>query len=1032
MVNVAENHPLKNLHRLIDEATNADGIETVLRLIDESRSVDVEELARVTTRALRKARALGHSAHDQEERMLVGLLLPRCLRPSSDDVASIRSRSVLHELLSEWINELREGDRLRIRDRVLEECIRSAQQRSETVKPALLTIGAIGYRSRRIEKLLRAMLRREDETGDLALSITVDLGVRPSLLPRVRKVIVARSKVRPTSVLYALQQLSDPNLFGVAVRVLSHIRTTSNSPHMGVVAGLFSRMAGKWPERPRLQDRAWEKIVESTGLASGAVLNDGALAARCNSPTVVHDLLRQALRYDSSSESVRVGKWIRYSQLQECCRPRQLGGWVYKLSRSEVSVLHKDAAFVSQADGAEQWRTTESRLRKDACRTAFCLGYEPALDWIEEILTNEGNPYVKHEVLDAFSCFSIQNIPTSVLRLVTARYDYTQEGSPETLFPALGALRLTGSAATIPAFKALCRSGLSLRGELPMATADALTNISLALIRAGHLSIGNSLLNTALKSKSELNRSAAIVAIRNLVAAEAIGTAVSPKPTARSLAAAGLLIATRTALPIPIRTQALETVSLLKVGELSPDQFAAIKSIAEQEGEDELRWRAIQVLITRGDGGGVDETMVRWIGLEADAGRWTLRSSARLGSWQAYLVGLLYGRNPESLTPAAASAIRNATWEALAMLLPSLTPKLRHLGGKSTELASAAVDRIRSHQSRKRAETDMFFFLARLDPGRLVEEMWERDWGNWLPDSRVALADSLSEAGASAPKAVRRCEEMLTELICDGAYAVRRSACRSLASVSSWRLESLCRHWSRSGLTDARRRAAEAAGWLTGRPKASVADELLEKLRADREPSVRTAAARSSEEIQERRWASRYLRIVESSLEGGNAGILESFRFGQALSNVGDDQTVRHLERLRSNEALPAHSREWLRQIVKSVEERWQKVTQQWPEPWISLSGTIEELDGSVVTDATTTDVHVSLQLRPRSHPSQFGDWGGALTFTRNAWAHFGWTSVGTVTLRLSGRKDAAIAVTSWSSDGVAFFKGNSDYPEEL
>src|SRR5262249_28561288 len=92
----------------------------------------------------------------------------------------------------------------------------------------------------------------------------------------------------------------------------------------------------------------------------------------------------------------------------------------------------------------------------------------------------------------------------------------------------------------------------------------------------------------------------------------------------------------------------------------------------------------------------------------------------------------------------------------------------------------------------------------------------------------------------------------------------------------------------------------------------------------------------------ERLWARQYLGVVRAVKD--DDGVFNARRYGRALERVGDDETEEDLTKLGLERHRPPGVRHWLSRVAKKIAERWKSVTEQWPEPWFSCRGNLEEI----------------------------------------------------------------------------------------
>ena len=130
---------------------------------------------------------------------------------------------------------------------------------------------------------------------------------------------------------------------------------------------------------------------------------------------------------------------------------------------------------------------------------------------------------------------------------------------------------------------------------------------------------------------------------------------------------------------------------------------------------------------------------------------------------------------------------------------------------------------------------------------------------------------------------------------------------------------------------------------------------------------------------RERRWAEEYVDLILAAATGDNQSILKSYRYGRALSKIGDDESAGRIEGFLATKTLRPNARHWLTKIYGEIKKNWNKATDKWPEPWSHEQGAIEELDGVIVlSNGTRVNARLSLWCRYRSGPSDLWRVGGS------------------------------------------------------
>ena len=170
---------------------------------------------------------------------------------------------------------------------------------------------------------------------------------------------------------------------------------------------------------------------------------------------------------------------------------------------------------------------------------------------------------------------------------------------------------------------------------------------------------------------------------------------------------------------------------------------------------------------------------------------------------------------------------------------------------------------------------------------------------------------------------------------------------------------------------------AELCAWF-GPNQGDSWDAIRARLIIDPEPSVRETMQRSQEERRCRLWAKEYVsRVIEAS---SDEMILEAWRYGNALTQIGDDDSVKRLKADLANHHLPPNQRHWKQEIIGAIEDNWRKTTQKWPEPWLPWRGTVEEGQATLqLRNATEIIVTYSLWHLSGETTTAKHSWGGAI-----------------------------------------------------
>jgi hypothetical protein len=109
-------------------------------------------------------------------------------------------------------------------------------------------------------------------------------------------------------------------------------------------------------------------------------------------------------------------RYLSYSRLEDCFRPRQLRGWARKVPDSTLRALENDACMVTGMEGP--YSTLGLRQKAQAWSALLSLGRvnRPSFD---RALQGERNGFAISEVLDIAACLRSDPLPSIVVRLLT-------------------------------------------------------------------------------------------------------------------------------------------------------------------------------------------------------------------------------------------------------------------------------------------------------------------------------------------------------------------------------------------------------------------------------------------------------------------------------------------------------------------------------------------------------------------------------------------------------------------------------------
>lgn len=241
-------------------------------------------------------------------------------------------------------------------------------------------------------------------------------------------------------------------------------------------------------------------------------------------------------------------------------------------------------------------------------------------------------------------------------------------------------------------------------------------------------------------------------------------------------------------------------------------------------------------------------------------------------------------------------------------------------------------------------------------------------------------------------------------------------------------LYALCSSWAdESSAEEVRCIAAEAYGWLD--PESEEIEEggakrLREALTVDSVKSVRDIAQNSWIEYQERTWAKEYLSVIKELTGQSNEDLIAVWCFGDALSEIGDDFTIKALEKHLNQGSHLLHLRFWLNRIINNTKANWRKKTNKWPDPWFGFEGEIERGRGQAITsDEKIEDIEYSVWRLFGRVPADLHNWGGAM------WSDSLRVGQDFTKITLEDGRQAEILITV-QSDELLVFRAMGKFPE--
>lgn len=938
--------------------------------------------------------------------LILGHLLPICIQDSTINETRY-NLSIARECLASWINQYSESDLKTIRNTILDKLLESFSKQNP--RGAFFTLSAIGFRRADIvEALWKKVEERNDEIGDAALSTLVFLGVAGKDRERALNEIHCRMDQRYNlSLASTLHRLADRQSLEPILKSWFLTKKLIKN-HLDAISSiqLFSNIADAGADDVNLQDEAWDAILKALNAYSkeiepiSALSFWSAIASRCDTPDVVHYLLRSLESESGKLDTLARRRYLIQERLRDCVRPRQQNAWIGDLNKSLVDVLRAEACLDTKEKGPFK---TDSIMRKEiAWKTLLRLGCSDVLGWIESAVVKETNAFVRRNICNYLACFRLDSLPQSFITWITEECDLRKQEPEKWLF-RLGAIDVMRSSASSQAFAALLNFGVTIEGNAPTKVADALSSTAIVLNNLDDQEIPSKLIQKLRKGKKNHHQTAAAAALEAL---------------ARQTTLPHRFIPDLEECLADLKREKYQRAVIASIFGFLPKEnisTKALKCLTElsKEENDWIASRALEPLARHDCLIPYEDLLISKLGLKKVGDRWDLSSETNSKKWSPYFIAWLHRYHPQEFFPAIKTILLNHQWPSVVQVLAFWESELNRSLQIAEEIQDVLVKRAIQGQKASYSEKDIFHYLAIFMPEKLALTNWEECWREWLPEARQALAEALGETQHKTVPGKSRAFKLLIKLTEDGLYAVRRSAYRSMSVNSPEALWAWVESLSGSDSPDeSRKRASEACGWLPEQGEfRDKYEELHGLLIHDPELSVRETMAKTHKDRRNRLWGKAYLKEVLSINGLTNEEIFNAWRYGEALLKLGDDDCMQKLRERIRKPGLPPNLTFWLNEICQELDKNWRKTIRDWPQPWITYKGKVVEGQGMLIySSGKEIPVRYTIWHKPAQDPSQFDDWNG-LAFPINE--HFFDLNIKELQLRLESGDTGKVLITS-------------------
>jgi hypothetical protein len=1000
------------VHRILATET-VDELENLLVQDEEiRRNIGQPKLALV---AYSHMRQLTFDGPIRAKPHILDGLLDWCCKPSDgeDPITSIQSyqfREVLEKWLYQYPFEQYAGIRLALLAKLTESLIH------EPSKDKLWTIATIGLRTERVIQVVEGILPSNDEElADAALSVLVGLGVPSDRFNSLLNIVAGKLQHNQLTLgcFHAVQNLSGPSRTELAIELL-RVAETLKEEDMNVswAFSVASKVAGRSPENVELHKSIWEVFSKH-----GRTLRmTPSYAINCDLQETMNFYLSRLLT-DKDSGDKELSAFVWLTQLEGLTNPNQLDFWNVPISRELVTELRQFATLDTKIEG--RFSTTILDLKELAWETALIAGVNEVGEWIDTAVLDETNSNAAQSICEIAACVRPSKLSDRFLEALQ------KEANEDDWMRHLGMIDLARSCSDRRSFDALLNFGLTKDGNVLLSTVHAITDCALTRIREGDSDVVQKVLAQTSPSRAHRHRVAAIDVFCDL--------AMQKEELVRNALGGDICRLWEFALDNSLdelsRFRAFEAIALSDI-EINHAQREQLVNIARNA--DELGWRSCAALVKRELVTIEDEWLQEKLGLRWSNSKLEIANQHDIADWQAYLIGLMFQRQPEVFASAVSKIVSVSSDQSLYQLFEPLEHLKREC---PTNVARGITLRINGSNSRSRTNLELIRILRLVSPPQLLALVKARDWQNWMPVAKSRLCEMVDEIASECLEHRNEGIALLHDFIRDPSYQVRRSAYRGLSKISPEQLRDLAVSWSRTGDVELRKRASESVAWL---PRDQYPDQKILDIGLgwDEEPSVRDAFKGTIERRRRLQLSRQYLKTLFHGCLEPN-GVLNTYRYARALEQIGDDETASKIDDfLESRCPMLPNVGHYLEKTVKAIRRNWKKETEKWPEPWSYEMCIVETAKGQLLIPGYNPfNATFTLRCRHRKSPSELGEWSAtAVAEGTHAMIRFD-LSDDPVVMRLENRPDTNVRIFASSIRGkTSVFRlggGLSEYPGE-
>jgi len=887
------------------------------------------------------------------------------------------------EKVGDWLRKLPWKLRSRFTPEIVSLAIEALP--NENWKQGCWLLSSVGWRDpKAVDALRDGSLVQTTEKSDLLFCTLLDLGVPTSKRAAYLKEAHSRYQIRQSRQnihsIYALGDIS-------SLKVLEESLPAGNkTEHEKLVWMLLPQTIGQIASRRNTErdgslaiDTLARIFANHEAELKRNIYLGGSVVSKCNSRKAVRFLL-ELFAKEMNSESQH-DLMLLNRRLEECVGSNQVRALNLSRDGTALRKIFKRVLTKSN-DYKGRSLTFEADVKNHLWNLCLTLG-TPTADKIgREFIEADQNPYTQFHILADLACLALNPLPSRIIDWASVPSTPPPDNSGTDEIQRMEAIRVVASAGTVEAFNVLLHSQyLTLMGHTLADSADGLAYLTVTLAREDqHRAYVVEELFKILDQGPEGPQPGAVSSsIMDLAYLDLLEVRYFQKIVDYVVAEPGW-----TENPV-VKSRLVAALSSAPASLFDESLILKLEKWAD-EGDRLLSTSCLETLIKQGLFATRQNLQVRKLTFSKERSLSNLQPRDP-DDVNGGIYALLAHREPAKYEADFADFIQSCAFGSLMEAMETLG-RLQVNEPSSTSFsekwAQALVSRAINSNTRYNSESHLFVFLKVYAPGLLASTPWAESFADWTPETREALATALGSLSPDSDP-TNQSSRTLLDLQNDTHFGVRRAAFRALGRIGPAFLGSMVASLAQSPSPDGRKLAAEALYWIPAQQRnTSYWKNLTQGLLEDVAEDVRNALSTSKQRNWKITWARKYEEELTGSVPHSNKDVLKRWKYAEAISHVGDDESVTRLSVFLKTNNMPANSQRFLIRTIERLQKNWEKCRQKWPEPFAPGSATTKIGIGRLTINGEDFSINYLVWQRPDIMQPEVLSWGGMASSTEN------------------------------------------------